>query len=125
MARLLDIEIEEARFLSLLSGDPVLVKDDIYIWNGVLVNRAAALVALLRIYCQLPVNNYLKTTLFRGYSIKFREVDEKYLLKNTLDDRYQIGEQGVWFYELCGRIKGNIDHRSEQDIKRLMILLHS
>jgi hypothetical protein len=125
--QLLDTEIQHAALLSKLSGNPSLVRDSVFVWNGVLIDKSTAIVSLLKIYCQLPVSNAVKRSLYKNYRDKFTGLNAKYLvLQNENEETYTGGDiVDIWFYRLCKAVKGSVNQRSEESIKELMIQLHS
>lgn len=117
----LDTDLQHAYLLSKLIDNPVKVDKDVYMWNGYVMDRETAVVALLKVYSQLPVSDSAKQSLFENY--KKRWQDNKYAVdpnKEEFSDR-----SGTWFFILCKNIKGKIYKRTPFDIKQQLITLHS
>ena len=76
MLQPLDIDFNSANLISKLSGKPVHIQDDVFAWNGILIDRATAVVALLKIYNQVPVGDSIKLNTARKYADKFKNFEE-------------------------------------------------
>lgn len=114
-----DTDIKQALLMSKLSGNPAKVQDDVFAWNGIIVDRPSAVVALLKIYSQLPVSTQAKARLYEQYKHRFSESDFSLLI----DDEKQGID--IWFYRLCKTIKGSVEQRSGNEIKQILINLHT
>ena len=66
-----DTESNQAKLLSHLSSRPARVRDDVFVWNGCLIDRATAVVALLKINNQVPVGDSVKLRLYRAGSYTY------------------------------------------------------
>lgn len=116
-----DTDLQHAYLLSKLIDNPVKVDKDVYMWNGYVMDRETAVVALLKVYSQLPVSDSAKKSLFENY--KKRWQDNKYAVdpnREEFSDR-----SGTWFFILCNGIKGKVRKRTPFDIKQQLITLHS
>lgn len=123
MAAYSDIELGQAQLLSQLSGRPARVKDDVFVWNGYILDRPTAVIALLKVYSTLPVTNGAKERLYNSYYKRFQNEETSFVInKNNENSDWTVE---TWFYKLCKRIKGKIDQRSNNEIKEILIYLHS
>ena len=68
-----DTDLGQAKLLSQLSGKPAKVQDDVFIWNGHMIDRATAVVALLKINNQVPVGDNVKIRLHEQYDRRFSQ----------------------------------------------------
>jgi hypothetical protein len=118
MAAYSDTDLNQARLMSRLSGKPAIVSDDIFMWNGILVDRASAVVALLKVYNQVPVSTLAKTKLHQTYIDKFADQESTVLRGDSRTN------SDIWFYKICKAIKGNVAERSAEDVKNILISLH-
>ena len=114
-----DTDVKQALLMSRLSGNPAQVQGDIFAWNGIVIDRPSAVVALLKIYSQLPVGTQAKTRLHEQYKTRFSESSFSLL---TDDEKQSVD---IWFYRLCKTIKGTVEQRSNDDIKQILISLHT
>ena len=119
-----DTEIGEAKLLSLLSGRPAKIKGDVFVWNGHLIDRATAIVALLKVNNQVPVNDQVKLRLKENYERKF----EAYKITEDLadmNDSDPIASARGWFNFVC-RIIANKDKTplNAEEVKSVLIELH-
>lgn len=122
MAACSDTDIKQAALMSRLSGRPAAVTGDIFVWNGRIVDRASAVVALLKVYSQVPVSTAAKERLCNQYHQKFSNEDSDFVI--SVDDASSTRSE-IWFYKLCKAIKGEVAVRSETEIKEILIILHS
>lgn len=118
MAQYSDTDINQATLMSKLSGCPAQVCGDIFVWNGVLVDRASAIVALLKVYNQVPVSTSAKTRLHSKYIEKF---GRDLLAVSADEDQHHVE---IWFYKLCKKIQGDVKTRTNDEIKQILISLH-
>lgn len=118
------IDYKHAHLMSRLSDNPVKVVDDAYMWHGYAVDRATAVICLLKIYSQLPVNDKMKLRMYRNYMERWQS-NRYAVLYNDSDEKDPIALSSMWFYRLCRKIKGNIQERSAEDIKNILVLLHN
>jgi hypothetical protein len=116
-----DIELNQARLISKLSGRPAHIRDDVFVWNGSIIDRACAVVALLKVYSSLPVTSSAKEKLCKSYYEKFQNANSDFII----DQEKSEWNNDIWFYKICKRIKGEINERTESDIKEILIYLHT
>ena len=124
--QVLDIDLGQALLLSQLSGRPINVADDVFVWNSVIMDKATAIVVLLKAYNQVPVNDNVKLSLYTKYQTTF----QKYSGSNVYVSVYQ-GENDMkalgrmWFSKLIKRAKGGIDTMPSETVKQILISLHT
>jgi hypothetical protein len=123
MAAFSDTEYKQAQLLSKLSGLPANVKDDVFVWNDKILDRATAIVALLKVYNQVPVGESAKRRLYRQYQTKFESVCKERKIQIQNEDSSESGS--IWFYQVCKRIQGAATTRTSAEVKQIMIGLHS
>jgi hypothetical protein len=116
MAQYSDTDIDQAALMSKLSGVPAQVQADVFVWNGVLVDRATAVVSLLKVYSQVPVSTSAKNQLYNKYIQKFNHEPRSL---SVTDDNSEI-----WFYKLCKKIQGEVKTRTSEEVKQILIGLH-
>lgn len=126
-AQFLDTDIKQAALLSYLSGRPAWVREDIFIWNGHIIDRATAIVALLKVKNQIPVSDGVKKRMYKNYVKKFEQYAD---LEELLDhDKETIDEETksrVWFNRICRIIKTeNLQSLSNDITKNILIELHN
>ena len=115
---LLDTDaVGKAKLMSTLSGNPANVCDDVFVWNGHIMDRATAVVAMLKTYNQLPVTTQAKQKLYVNCKKKFGTVTD-----DVTEE--EIGAN-IWFHSKCLAIKESRATRTNEDIKQLLIYLHS
>lgn len=114
----LDTEIKQAELMSRLSGQPAQVAGDIFVWNGKLVDRASAVVSLLKVYNQVPVSISAKRKLYDQYSKKFINDQPEFVIES------HDNQSEIWFYKLCKRIQGQVQTRTHDEVKQILISLH-
>ncbi len=119
-----DTEINQAKLISHLSGRPAKVVDDVFIWNGSLVDRATAVVAFLKINNQVPVGDSVKIRLHETYNARFANYAESESLIGITDDQPDKSAR-IWFNLLCRIIKGKSEPLSKEVVKQILIDLHS
>lgn len=124
--RLLDTELGQAALISKLSGRPAHVFDDIFAWNGKVVDRATAIIALLKVYNQVPVSDGVKISVFEKYANRFDAIKESdFFIDVYFDDtRDPTREAKIWFNKVCTAIKGDVTELSSDKIKDILVTLH-
>jgi hypothetical protein len=126
MEQLSDTDLGQAVLLSQLSGKPVNVVDNVFVWNGTIMDRATAIVVLLKAYNQVPINNNVTLTLYTKYQKTF----EKYSDSSVYVSVYQ-GEADVqamsrmWLSKIIKRAKGSIPTLTPESVKQILISLHT
>jgi len=125
--RLLDTELGQAALISKLSGKPAHVFDDIFAWNGKVVDRATAVLALLKVYNQVPVSDTVKMSVFEKYANRFDSIKESDFFINVYfdDTRDPAREARIWFNKVCTAVKGDVAELPGDQIKDILITLHS
>ncbi len=125
--RLLDTELGQAALISKLSGKPAPVFDDVFAWNGKVVDKATAIIALLKVYNQVPVSDNVKMSAFDKYSNRFDAIkDSDFFVGVYFDDtRDPATEARIWFNKICTTIKGDVKELSKESIKQILVTLHS
>jgi hypothetical protein len=125
----LDIDFDSANLVSKLSGKPVHIQDDLFAWNGILIDRATAIVALLKIYNQVPVGDGIKLNTARRYSAKFKNFEDLpmyvdvYATEELMNNVETMSR--IWFNKLCKIIKGDVKEMHKDTVKQILITLHS
>jgi len=123
MELLSDTDIAQAKLVSHLSGRPAKVQEDVFVWNGHLIDRATAIVALLKINNQVPVSDGVKLRLKENYERKFAAYRLTEDLADINDDNPPKAAR-VWFSVVCHIIKGSIGKVSNDVMKQILIDLH-
>lgn len=119
-----DTDIAQAKLLSQLSGRPAKVHDDVFMWNGHLVDRATAVVALLKVNNQVPVGDNVKIRLHEQYEKRFAQfVEVEDLVGVEGEDPPQSAR--IWFNILCRAVKGKSEPLSPEQVHRILVDLHS
>ena len=121
----LDTDINQAKLLSQLSGRPAKVQDDVFVWNGHLIDRATAVVALLKVNNQVPVGDGVKLRLQETYNKRFSQYNdtEDLVGVDSGDDPKQNAR--IWFNIVCRKIKGSEPTLSDINVRQILIDLHS
>jgi hypothetical protein len=120
---LLDTDISAAKLLNKLSDRPTLVAADVFIWHGHLVDRATAVVALLKNNNQVPVSDNVKMQMQQNYNKRFqRHTDEGFL--NVASDENPASSARIWFNYVCRELKGNNPVLTPEALKNVLIDLH-
>jgi hypothetical protein len=120
-----DIEIKQAKLLSHLSGRPARVKDDIFVWNGHLIDRSTAIVTLLKVNGSVPVSDSVKQRMYANYVQKFGGYPDAELGKQDADSGEDVEILArVWFNRICRTVKG-AEERTNSEIKQILIELHT
>ena len=119
-----DIDIAQAKLVSQLSNRPAKVQNDVFIWNGHLIDRATAIVALLKINNQVPVGDGVKQRLQQEYDRRFAAYDSEDSLTNINGDDPAQGAR-IWFNLLCRAIKNGSENLNKEQVKQILIDLHN
>lgn len=122
-APLSDTEINQAKLLSQLSGRPAHVKEDVFIWNGCLIDRATAVVALLKTNNAVPVSDSVKMQMHYNYLQKFRLYEDSEDLMFDNPDRPPDENARIWFNAVCRAIK-KPEVLPNDVMKQILIDLH-
>ena len=125
--QLSDTELGQAALISKLSGRPYPVFDDVFAWNGKIIDRATAVVALLKVYNQVPVGDSVKMTVFEKYTKRFDAIrhSDFFVGVYTDDTRDPATEAKIWFNKICTAVKGDQAELPKETIKDILITLHS
>ncbi len=119
-----DTDINQAKLISQLSGRPACVQDDVFIWNGHLIDRATAIVALLKINNQVPVGDSVKLRLHQRYNQRFlKHGDIEDMVHISTDDDPETASR-IWFNIICRTIKGANELLPAETVKQILIDLH-
>jgi hypothetical protein len=119
-----DTDINQAKLVSHLSGRPARVKDDVFIWNGHFIDRATAIVALLKVNNQVPVNDSVKIRLHNNYNARFLDHGNiEDMVHIRTDDDPETAAR-IWFNLVCRTIKGAHELLSAETVKQILIDLH-
>lgn len=119
-----DTEINQAKLLSHLSSRPARVRDDVFVWNGCLIDRATAVVALLKINNQVPVGDSVKLRLYRVYRDRFSNYEMAERLVNINNENPETAAR-IWFNVVCRTIKGSSEILNSSIVKQILVDLHS
>lgn len=124
-AQLSDTEINQAKLLSQLSGRPAHVNADVFVWNGRLIDRATAIVALLKTNNAVPVSDSVKMQMHSNYLQKFRLYEDSDDLAFCFDnpDRPPDENARIWFNAVCRAIKKQ-EVLPNDLMKQILIDLH-
>jgi hypothetical protein len=130
MPQHLDIDFHSADLISELSGKPVHIQDDLFAWNGMLIDRATAVVALLKVYNQIPISDSIKLNSARKYLERFKHFENSPMYVNVYDtvEVTIVGAETmarIWFNKVCKIIKGNVTEMPKDVIKQILVTLHS
>jgi hypothetical protein len=124
-----DIDFDSANLLSKLSGKPVHIQDDLFAWNGILIDRAMAVVVLLKVYNQIPMGDNIKLKSVKKYLARFKNFEDlpMYVDPYVSEEMYKDIEtlSRIWFNKICRIIKGDVDELPKQTVKQILITLHS
>jgi len=124
-----DIDFDSANLLSKLSGKPVHIQDDLFAWNGILIDRAMAIVVLLKVYNQVPVGDNIKLKSVKKYLSRFENFADSpmyvdpYVSEEMHKDIETLAR--IWFNKICRIIKGDVDELPKQTVKQILVTLHS
>jgi hypothetical protein len=122
-----DTELGQASLISKLSGRPHPVRDDIFAWNGKIIDRATAVVALLKVYNHVPVGDSVKMAMFEKYTKRFNTIRHRDFFVDvyTDDTKDPSTESKIWFNKICFAVKGDATELPKEAIKDILITLHS
>jgi len=123
MAQLSDTEINQAKLLSQLSGRPSHVKEDVFAWNGHIIDRATAVVALLKTNNAVPVSDSVKMQMHWNYNKKFKHYEDTEDLVFNNPDHTPDTNARIWFNAVCRVIK-KPEVLSNDVMKQILIDLH-
>jgi hypothetical protein len=125
--QLSDTELGQAALISKLSGRPHPVFDDVFAWNGKIIDRATAVVALLKVYNQVPVGDSVKMTMFEKYAKRFDAIRHSDFFVDVYadDTRDPATESRIWFNKICLAVKGDAAELPKETIKDILVTLHS
>lgn len=125
--QLLDTELGQAALVSKLSGKPAHVFDDVFAWNGKVVDKATAIIALLKVYNQVPVSDSVKISAFEKYSNRFSAIKQSdFFIDVYFEDTCDPAKEArIWFSKVCTTIKGDVTELPKETIKDILITLHS
>jgi hypothetical protein len=126
----LDIDFHSADLISELSGKPVHIQDDLFAWNGMLIDRATAIVALLKVYNQIPISDSIKLNSARKYLERFKHLEHLPMYVNVYDtvEVTIVGAETmarIWFNKVCKIAKGSVDELPKDVVKQILVTLHS
>lgn len=121
--QLSDTDIDQAKLLSKLSGRPAHVKYDVFVWNGCLIDRATAVVALLKTNNAVPVSDSVKMQMHYNYLQKFRLYEDSESLVFDNPDRPPDENARIWFNAVCRTIK-KPEVLANDVMKQILIDLH-
>ena len=124
-----DIDFNSANLISKLSGKPVHIQDDVFAWNGIIIDRATAIVALLKIYNQVPVGDSIKLNTAKKYSTKFKSFEDLPMYVDVYATEEMINNvetlARIWFNKLCKIVKGDVKELPKDVVKQILVTLHS
>lgn len=124
MDQLSDIDINRAKLMSQLSGRPAHVVGDVFVWNGCIIDRATAIVALLKANNQVPVNDGVKMRMHQNFYDKFKQLEEtEDLVFNDYDQDPAVNAR-IWFNAVCRTIKKTTENLPNEVVKQILIDLH-
>lgn len=129
MLQPLDIDFDSANLVSKLSGKPVHIQNDLFAWNGILIDRATAVVALLKTYNQIPIGDGIKLNSARKYSNRFKNFEhlpmyvDVYATEDIANNAETLAR--IWFNKVCKTIKGDVSELPKDVIKQILVTLHS
>lgn len=115
-------DIAQAKLVSKLSSAPARVSGDVFVWNDVLIDRASAVVALLKINNQVPVRDSVKVRLYQNYQKRFG--DQKNTIFLNTDETDDSTLACVWFHRLCSKVK-SAEPLGKDSVKQMLIILHT
>ncbi len=127
----LDIDFDSANLVSKLSGKPVHIQDDLFAWNGILIDRATAIVALLKIYNHVPVGDSIKLNSLKKYSDRFKNFEDLSMYAHVEIQSVEDVTTGIetvariWFNKVCQTVKGDVKELPNDVVKQILITLHS
>jgi hypothetical protein len=125
----LDIDFNSANLISKLSSKPVHIQDDLFAWNGMLIDRATAIVALLKVYNQVPIGDSIKLNSARKYSDRFKHFEhlpmyvDVYATEDIANNVETLAR--IWFNKVCKIAKGDVNELPKETVKQILITLHT
>lgn len=122
-AQLSATDISAAKLLNKLSDKPILVSADVFVWHGHLVDRATAVVALLKNNNQVPVSDHVKQQMQENYNRRFSQYTDEEFLNVGTDKRPDVSAR-IWFNFVCRELKGHNPALQPEELKNLLIDLH-
>jgi hypothetical protein len=122
--QLSDIDIGQAKLLSLLSERPAHIVADVFVWNGCIIDRATAIVALLKANNHVPVNDGVKMRMHQNFYDKFKQLEETEDLVFNDYDKDPVANARIWFNLVCRVVKRKTDALPNEVIKQILIDLH-
>jgi len=122
--QLSDTEILEAKLVAKLSGRPVHVKGDVFVWHDHLIDRATAIVALLKSNNQVPVSDHVKMQMHENFYRKFKQFEETEDLVFNDIDKDPPASARIWFNFVCRKIKTTQDILPSEQVKQILLDLH-
>lgn len=129
MLQPLDIDFDSANLVSKLSGKPVHIQDDLFAWNGILIDRATAVVALLKTYNQIPIGDSIKLNSAKKYSDRFKNFEHLpmyvnvYVTEDIANNAETLAR--IWFNKVCKTVKGDVNELPKDVVKQILVTLHS
>jgi len=124
-----DIDFNSADLVSKLSGKPVHIQDDLFAWNGMLIDRATAIIALLKTYNQIPISDSIKLNSSRKYLEKFKNFEhlpmyvDVYAVEDVANSAETLAR--IWFNKVCKIAKGDVNELPKETVKQILVTLHS
>ena len=124
---LLDTELGQAVLVSKLSGKPAHVFDDVFAWNDKVLDKATAIMALLKVYNHVPVSDTVKLSAYKKYNQRFDPIRESdFFVKIYADEDKDIAREArIWFSVVCRTIQGSVTELPKETIKQILVTLHS
>lgn len=122
-AQISDTDINQAKLISKLSGRPAHVYKDIFVWNGHLIDRATAIVLLLKTNNQVPVGDSIKLSMHKNYNAKFEQFKDCEHWADISHEEPDVAAR-MWF-GLVGRELRRETPFSHEQVKQILIDLHS
>lgn len=122
-AQISDTDINQAKLVSKLSGRPAHVDGDIFVWNGHLIDRATAIVLLLKTNNQVPVGDSVKLNMHKNYNTKFQQFKDREHWADIAHDEADVAAR-MWFGLIGRELKRDVPFTPDQ-VKQILIDLHS
>lgn len=116
-------DISVAKLLNKLSDKPTLVSADVFVWHGHLVDRATAVVALLKNNNQVPVSDHVKQQMQQNYNRRFSQYTDEEFLNVGTDQQPDVSAR-IWFNHVCRKLRGRNPALPPEELKNLLIDLH-
>jgi hypothetical protein len=125
-------EIGKATLISNLSGKPVNIRDDLFAWNNIVLDKDLAVVSLLKLYNQVPVSSSVKISLYTKYNDRFADIKDRPffvgwdvdgpLYAKTVDITIA---SSIWFSRICNCVRGDVMTMDKGKVKEILVTLHS